>query len=148
MVTYSRKPNCSEADSTPANTIGNAIRATRQAQGLSLKRAADLWGFQYPTISRWENGHHTPNRKSLKQLARHGVNLPADARRATDTHEERITRLESELEEMTGVLEDLERYVEILLAESEVSPVAGRDQTVRVEVRVIGPSDNPLALEG
>ncbi|GKQ35218.1 helix-turn-helix domain-containing protein [Streptomyces sp. A012304] len=50
--------------------IGDRLRASRRAAGLSQIALADRIGRDHKTISRWENGHRSPSVLDLIYIAR------------------------------------------------------------------------------
>jgi transcriptional regulator with XRE-family HTH domain len=65
-----------EKDQVPAEgqvdpvALARAVKAKRQAEGLSLRQASDLLGVSPSTLSRVEGGGHLPDRENLLRLAR------------------------------------------------------------------------------
>lgn len=50
-------------------TEPSKITRKRKERGLSQSELADMAGLRQKDISRWENGHFTPNAENLKKLA-------------------------------------------------------------------------------
>jgi transcriptional regulator with XRE-family HTH domain len=56
-------------ESTPMTTIGDSLRATREHQGMTLERAAELSGISISHLSRLESSERQPSVASLLALA-------------------------------------------------------------------------------
>ncbi|MFQ5974103.1 MAG: helix-turn-helix domain-containing protein [Alphaproteobacteria bacterium] len=50
-------------------TIGERIRAARNAAGLSQARLAERVGVSQPTVNNWEHGGHNPSRERVTRIA-------------------------------------------------------------------------------
>jgi len=50
-------------------TLGQKIKAAREALGMNQDELAELLGVEPPTVSRWENGVIRPKSKRLKTIA-------------------------------------------------------------------------------
>src|SRR4051794_7612357 len=65
-----------EKDQVPADAqvdpvaLARAVKAKRQAEGLSLRQVSELLGVSPSTLSRVEGGGHLPDRENLLKLAR------------------------------------------------------------------------------
>src|ERR1700678_954507 len=57
------------AETTPMTTIGDCLRATREHQGLTLARAAELSGISTSHLSRLESSERQPSVASLLALS-------------------------------------------------------------------------------
>src|SRR5271154_6068865 len=57
------------ADTTPMTPIGVCLRATREHQGLTLERAAELSGISISHLSRLESSERQPSVASLLALS-------------------------------------------------------------------------------
>ena len=57
------------AETTPMTTIGDCLRATREHQGLTLERAAELSGISISHLSRLESSERQPSVASLLALS-------------------------------------------------------------------------------
>ena len=57
------------AETAPMTTIGDCLRATREHQGLTLERAAELSGISISHLSRLESSERQPSVASLLALS-------------------------------------------------------------------------------
>ena len=53
----------------PAMDVGEAIRAARNAEGVSQAQLAERIGSTQPQVSAWERGTRSPKASDLKRIA-------------------------------------------------------------------------------
>lgn len=93
-------------------TFGQRLRDHRKSQGLSLHKAADITGLSFTTISRLENGHHVPTKKTADKLSLIGFLVNEEDRLGhKEGLENRVAALE---QQMDSVVEDLLQRVTAL----------------------------------
>lgn len=114
-----------------AQTFGQRLRNHRKQQGLSLHKAADITGLSFTTISRLENGHHTPTRKTADKLAKIGFQVDEGERLGhKEALENRVTTLE---QQMDSLVEDLlERVTALENRGADLTPSEARDLLVKL----------------
>ncbi|MFC7738703.1 helix-turn-helix domain-containing protein [Roseomonas sp. GCM10028921] len=66
-----------EASTSQQAGIGQRIRWTREAAGLSLRECSEVIGVHYTTLSKIENGDRAPSILNIIALSGH-FSLPAD----------------------------------------------------------------------
>lgn len=115
-------------------TPGEKIRAARKNLGYTLEDAAKATGMSLVTISRLENGHNRPNKKSAEKLKKGlGVNLlDTDLFRgpnASSDLDRRVTDLELQ---MDTIVEDVLHRLDTLEADPVRDPAAARALLVRI----------------
>lgn len=90
------------------NSLGRRIKQRRKMLGLNLEQAGALCDLSFTTLSRLENGHHKPNRRTRQKLARLGITVQEHEMHSSKVAlEGRVAELEEQVRALTEIVRSL-----------------------------------------